>query len=193
MLKRCQDKLDKQPSEVQKQAKLIQGNMTGFDTGETYSLITVPFRAFQHLIPVAGQKACLECIHRHLASHGLLILDLFNPKLDRLVHNLKYAVETEDLPETELAGGRKLRRANRTAAFHREQQYNDVEIIYYVSHTDGRIERLVQSFPMRYFFRYEVEHLLALCGFRVVELFGDFEKSQFYNESPEMIFIAEKT
>ena len=53
-------------------------------------------------------------------------------------------------------------------------------------------ERLVQSFPMRYFYRYEVEHLLTLSGFRIVDLFGDFDRSAFSTDSPEMIFIAEK-
>jgi hypothetical protein len=51
---------------------------------------------------------------------------------------------------------------------------------------------LVYAFPYRYFFRYEVEHLLVRCGFRVVELFGNFDKSPLVDDSPEMIFVAEK-
>ena len=54
---------------------------------------------------------------------------------------------------------------------------NDIELAYYVNYPDGRSERLVQAFPMRYFFRYELEHLLELCGFSVVDLFGDFDRS----------------
>ena len=65
------------------------------------------------------------------------------------------------------------------------EQCNDVELIYYL---DGR--RLVQSFPLRYFFRFELEHLLARCGFEVTELLGAFDGSPFANDSPEMIFIA---
>jgi len=88
--------------------------------------------------------------------------------------------------------GRYLRRANRSAAVHRDQQYNDIEIIYYITNADGRTERIVQSFPMRYYFRYEVEHLLELSDFRVTDLFVDFDKSDFTSGSPEMIFVAEK-
>jgi len=77
-------------------------------------------------------------------------------------------------------------------AFHRAEQYNDLEIIHYVKHPDGQDERLVHSFPMRYFYRYEMEHLLSLCGFRIKEFFGDFDGSAFEAESPEMIFVAEK-
>ncbi len=192
MLRKCQEKLDKQSKEVQKRVKLVQRNMTGFDTGETYSLITVPFRAFQHLISVEEQRSCLECVHHQLASDGLFILDVFHPYPPRLVPNPEYADEIEDLPETQLPDGRKLRRTSRVADFHRDRQCNDIEMIYYVTQPDGRTERLVQSFPMRYFFRYEVENLLNLCEFRVVELFGDFDRSAFSNDSPEMIFVAEK-
>lgn len=192
MLKICQEKLAKQPGEVQPRVRLLQGGMTSFNTGETYSLVTTPFRPFQHLISAEEQKACLECAYRHLAPAGLIILDIFHPFPSRLVPDPKYAAETEDLPETELPDGRKFRRTSRTAAFHRDQQYNDIELIYYVIHPDGQTERLVQSFPMRYFYRYEVEHLLALGGFKVVELFGDFDRSEFSNDSPEMIFVAEK-
>jgi len=46
--------------------------------------------------------------------------------------------------------------------------------------------------PFRYFYRYEVEHLLSRCGFRVAELFGNFDKSPFSDDSPEMIFVAER-
>jgi SAM-dependent methyltransferase len=192
MLKICQEKLDKQQGEVRERVKLFQGDMTGFDTSETYSLVTVPFRPFQHLISVEEQKACLECVHRHLTPDGLFILDTFHPYPPRLVYSEIYTAEVEDLPETQLSDGRKLRRTSRTAAFHRDRQYNEYELIYYVTYPDGRTERLVQSFPFRYFFRYEVEHLLELCGFRVVELFGNFDKSAFSDDSPEMLFIAAK-
>jgi len=192
MLLKCREKLGKQPAEVQERVKLIQGSMTDFATGETYSLITMPFRPFQHLVSVAEQKTCLTCVHRHLVPGGRLIIDVFHPRPDRLVPNPEYMTESEDLPEIKLPDGRKLRRTNRTVGFHRHRQYNDVELIYYVSHPDGRQERLVQSFPMRYYYRYEMEYLLTLCGFSIVELFGDFDKSEFSTDSPEMIFIAEK-
>jgi SAM-dependent methyltransferase len=192
MLAKCREKLGRQPAAVQRRVRLVQGDMTGFDTGETYKLITIPFRPFQHLITVEEQKSCLECAHRHLDSGGLLVFDVYRPYFSRLEPNPEYMVEREDAPETRLPDGRRLRRANRTAGFHPELQYNEIEMIFYVTHPDGRNERLVQSFPMRYFFRYEMEHLLGLCGFKVVDLFGDFDSSEYSGSSPEMIFVAGK-
>ncbi len=192
MLQKCREKLVKQPPEVKKRVKLVQGDMTDFKIRTKFALVTLPFRPFQHLITVKEQNNCLACAYKHLVPRGRLIIDVFNPNPLRLMPNPKYMEENEDLPETPLPDGRKLRRTSRMAGYHRDQQYNDVELIYYVTHLDGKSERLVQSFPMRYFFRYELEHLLELSGFKVFELFGDFDKSAFGSDSPEMIFVAEK-
>jgi hypothetical protein len=77
------------------------------------------------------------------------------------------------------------------AAFHRAEQRNDVEMIFSVVHPGGRKERLVFAWTLRYFFRYEVEHLLARCGFKVTAVYGDFDRTPLRDESPEMIFAAE--
>ena len=54
----------------------------------------------------------------------------------------------------------------------------------------GATTRIVQAFPMRYFFRFELEHLLARAGFEITELFGNFDRSPFTDSSPDMIVIA---
>jgi hypothetical protein len=90
------------------------------------------------------------------------------------------------------ADGRQVKISERVAAFHRAEQINDVEMIFSVKHTSGREERLVFAWPLRYFFRYEVEHLLARCGFKVTAEYGNFDRTPIRDDSPEMIFVAEK-
>jgi hypothetical protein len=92
-----------------------------------------------------------------------------------------------------LPGGGSFRRTSRISATHPAGQWNQIELTYHVTHPDGRNERLVQSFPMRWFWRYEVEHLLARCGYTVTALYGDFDRSAFGDRSREMIFVAAKT
>jgi SAM-dependent methyltransferase len=191
MLRKCREKLSEQPKDVQARVRLIQGNMADFSTGEHYSLATVPFRPFHHLISIEEQKACLNRINQHLTPQGRLIIDLLNC-FPPAMYDPKYWVEQETQKDLKLPGGRTLRCTTRIADFHRDQQINDLELIYYINDPDGKVERLVQAFPLRYFFRYEVEHLLELCGFSVLDLFGDYDKSKFFNDSPEMIFVSEK-
>ena len=72
-------------------------------------------------------------------------------------------------------------------------QVNDIELIYDVVHPDGRKERLVQAFGMRYLFRFEVEHLLARAGFVVEQLYAGFDKSKYGSTYPgDLVFVARK-
>ena len=84
MLAVCRERLQSESAEVQSRALLVEADMRTFDLGRTFTLITIPFRPFQHLITVQDQCACLRTIRRHLMDTGRLILDLFNPSLDAL-------------------------------------------------------------------------------------------------------------
>jgi len=191
MLSECRQKLQKKDNDIQSRTRLIQGDMRNFKIDDTFSTTIMPFRPFQHLIDAGDQLSCLKNINKHLAKKGRLIFDVFQVNLEIITRPLS-GEEIEDLPQCELPDGRKLRRTGRLTAYQRAEQYNDVELIYYLTDTNGTTKRIVHAFPMRYFFRYEVEHLLARCGFKIIDLFGDFDKSPLTDDSPEMIFIAEK-
>jgi hypothetical protein len=84
-------------------------------------------------------------------------------------------------------------RKSRIAARDYFNQVNQTELIYYVTHPDGRTERLVHAFPMRYLFRYETEHLLVRAGFEVEHLYAGYDKSPYGSTYPgELIFVAKK-
>ena len=46
---------------------------------------------------------------------------------------------------------------------------------------------------MRYFFRFELEHLLVRSGFELTALYGEFDGSAFADTSPEMVFLTTRT
>jgi SAM-dependent methyltransferase len=191
MLAQAEDKLAKAPDEVRSRVTLVQGNMTNFDLDKRFPLVIIPFRPFQHLLEVERQLDCLAQARKHLQPNGRLILDFFQTDARRM-HDPQF-LEERQAAEYLMPDGRKVRLSERVTAFHRADQVNDVEMIYRVTHADGREERLVMAFPFRYFFRYEVEHLLARCGFQVDETFGDFDRSALQDRSPEMIFVAKPT
>src|SRR5260370_9108311 len=190
MLERAVKKRAALNKEARERVHLVQGDMARFDLGETFRLVIIPFRPFQHLLEVQQQVDCLECVRKHLAPGGRLILDVFQTDAERM-HD---PVHMRELPVTEYktADGRQVRITERVPAVHRAEQRDDVELIISITHRDGRQERLVFAWPLRYFFRYEVEHLLARCGFRVTALYGNFDRSVLDDSSPEMIFVAER-
>jgi SAM-dependent methyltransferase len=188
MLERAEQKRAALSAACRKNVRLLQGDMTRFDLQERFPLIIIPFRPFQHLLTVDEQLQCLACVRRHLADGGRLILDFFQTDAARM-HDPVF-LEEHFVADYEIAGARKVRLTERIAAFHRAEQRNDVEMAFTVTGAHGRQHRSVFAFTFRYFFRYEVEHLLARSGFRVQELFGDFDRSPLRDDSPEMIFVA---
>jgi SAM-dependent methyltransferase len=189
MLERAVEKRAALRVEARERLHLIQGDMTKFDLGERFRLIIIPFRPLQHLLEVKQQIACLDCVRKHLAPGGRLVLDVFQTDAER-IHDPIHQRETL-VTEYKTTDGRSVRISERVAAFHRAEQRNDVEMIFAVEHPGGRKERLVFAWPLRYFFRYEVEHLLARCGFRMGAEYGNFDRTPIRDDSPEMIFVAE--
>lgn len=192
MMEICRQRLAEEAEEVQARAELVQADMRWFDLGKQFALATLPFRPFQHLTTVDDQLDCLEAIHRHLKPGGQIILDLFNPSLHALVRQDE-GQEFGDEPEFTMPDGRKVLRRHQIIKRDLFNQINHVELIYYITHPDGREERLVHAFPMRYLFRFEAEHLLARSGFEVQQVYADFEKNPYGSKYPgELIFIAQK-
>ncbi|MEX2288147.1 MAG: methyltransferase domain-containing protein [Planctomycetaceae bacterium] len=192
MLNTCRAKLTSEPADVQERVRLVHGDMRAFALGETFRLVTLPFRPFQHLLTVPEQLACLRCIRDHLDVGGRLILDVFNPSISKLAEETPGPEFDEGDPFTRSDGSTVQRRA-RVVDHNRVRQVLSIELIYDVSHPDGRTERLVDPLKMRYFFRYEVEHLLARAGFEVVDLFSGYDRSPLGTKDPgELLFVARK-
>lgn len=193
MLRVCRRRLDTLPESVQKRVLLVEGDMRSFDLPGLFDLITVPFRPIQHLNAVDEQMRAFECIHRHLSDTGHLVFDVFFPSLEALVaKNLGEEIGEE--PEFTTPNGEKVVRRHRVLVRDPINQMNQVELIYYVTFPDGRKERCVHAFSMRHFFRFELEHLLARCGFELVTIYGDFEGHTLNEEhSAEMICVARQS
>jgi SAM-dependent methyltransferase len=153
--------------------RLVRAPMQNFDLGaDRFTLIYSAFRAFQHLYEVEDQLACLAHVRRHLAPRGIFAFDVFNPRLARTA--VVEEPETEDL-RFELAGEEIVR----FTAVRRDH-------LAQLLHLSMRYERRrgpdvlgseSVEFSMRYFFRFELEHLLARAGFRDVRFYGDFRRA----------------
>ncbi len=62
-----------------------------------------------------------------------------------------------------------------------------------IEHLDGRTERLVIPGQKSYQFRFELEHLLARCGFDVRQIWRGYDREPFGSRHPEeLIVLAER-
>ena len=192
MLARCRSSLQQESAETQRRVELIHADMRAFDLGRTFPLVTIPFRAFQHLLTVEDQIACLMSVRRHMSDDGCFIVDLFNPSLEMLV-NKEVGVEFVTDPEFFLPDGRTVERHARIIRHNRLTQVTDNEFIYCVTDKSGAVQRIVHPFSLRNTFKFEMEHLLSRLGFVVEHVYADFDRSPFGTKYPgDLIFLTRK-
>lgn len=166
--------------------RLVRGPMQDFDLGdERFALIYSAFRAFQHLYAVDDQLACLAAVRRHLAPGGRFAFDVFNPDLTRL------AAHTEDITEdASFADGTDT--IGRWIGIERDYatQTQKVTVRYVRTRGTRTLEAEEEVFGMRWFFRFELEHLLARAGLVIEALYGDFDRRPFEGDSPEIVLVT---
>lgn len=193
MLARCRDKLKAEPQEVRDRVRLVMGDMTDFDLDRRFALITIPFAGFQHLRTVPQQLACLARCRAHLRPGGSLVLDLPNPDPAPPSHARSQGPSDGEATAqlVEWTAGRRIRWWGTVVAYDRVLQCNEYELTYEIIGADGGTRRISETFPLRFVFRYELEHLLVRAGFTIVALYGDYDGSPFGEESPALIVVAE--
>jgi SAM-dependent methyltransferase len=191
MLEAAGEKLEQEPKEVRKRVTLIEGDMTAFDLKTKFPLIIIPFRAFQHLHEIHEQRACLQCCREHLTGQGRLVVNLFDPNLRILAESVgPNAAAARKVGEADLNDGRVVAHASRIAC--PEEQRFEEQWVYEKFDGHGRsLWRRARRIRMRYFFRYEMEHLFELSGLRIEKLEGGFE-GQPYKHGGEQIWTVRK-
>ena len=192
MLEEAAKRLSREKPPVQRRVELFQGDMRAFDLKKQFPLIVIPFRAFQHLHAVADQRACLECCRDHLTRQGNLVIDLFDPNLRILGNNLDVnGTAARFFGETALPKGERVVAMSSRVTCPEEQRFEET-IVYEKFDSSGKsVWRRAHKIHLRYFFRYEMEHLFELSGLEVVKLDGGF-KGQPYQHGGEQIWTVKK-
>jgi SAM-dependent methyltransferase len=188
MLRIARRKLEREPPEVRARVTLTEGDMKSFELWREFGLIFITARSFQVLLAREEQRACLERCARHLKPGGLVGLDVFNPRLDRLV---QAGGVDEEPAEYEGPDGCHVREtghtdydlANQTLVWRSRLECRG---------RDGQVTVREYVCPLHYFFRFEMEWMLEASGFQVEALYGDFARAAFTAESPEMVFVARR-
>lgn len=162
------------------------GRMETFDLGsQRFPLIFSAFRAFQHLDTVEQQLACLSRVRAHLAPDGLFAFDVFNPKLE----NMAQDSAPEELDANFTHEGRNVKRFTSVT---RDRVHQLIQVIMrYVEETRaGPAKETVVKFSLRWFWRYELEHLLHRAGFTNITIYGDFDRSPIGRNSPAFVVLV---
>jgi SAM-dependent methyltransferase len=153
---------------------------------KTFDLIVAPFRVFSHLIEPDDQLQALDSIFEHLNPDGRFIFDLYVPDLNILQNGINEQVDFEG----EYAPGMKLKRTV-SAKSDLIQQVSSVKMtLTWDDETGEQTESW--HLPMRYFFRYELEHLVHRSKFTLEHIYGDYEEHELAPDSKDFVVVCHR-
>lgn len=178
MLDLTRHKLAAEPVEVQQRVTLVEGDMSDFELGRRFQLITVPFNSFLILEGPAQHRAALTCIRRHLEPGGRLVFNIFDPSIPIISAYQGLGGLVRQSRHFEHEGRTFLFSDTRT--YRLAEQVAEVSFIFEeLNETGAVIHKWVDFLRLRYIFRYEMQYLLELCGFQVLALYGDHHRGEF--------------
>jgi len=188
MLAIARRRLEAESPGVRQRVRLVQGNMADFRLDEEFGLIYITTRSFQALLERIEQRSCLECCARRLRRGGLLAINVFNPRLSQLT-----STGGVDLGPQEYRGpGGEMIRETGHIDYDIANQRLTWRMRQEATAPDGQVTPHEYVVHLRYCFRFEMEWMFEACGLEVQALYGDFDRSPFTADSPQMIFVARK-
>jgi len=161
-------------------------SITDFRFDMQFDLIIAPFRVFQHLLEKEEQLQALNNVYRYLMPGGKFIFDTFVPNLDMLIEGIDNVTDFDG----EYAPGKMLKRIVSTQP----------DLISQLIHIHFKLEWEEENttkhedwqLPFRFFFRYELEHLVERSDFDDYKILGDYQGNELKPDSKEFIMVCSK-
>lgn len=185
MLEVAKQKLKHASPAIANKVILVEGDMTNFNLDRKFELVIIP-NSIGHAITTEEQMSTLQCIRNHLTDSGVFILDIY-PGAMQYEH-----AEFKENPVPLLDGT--------TVERHGEIRSNmlnrimTVNLQYIVRDSEQNIieeVKVVSSAALLY--DREVDLLISLSGFVIVDELGGFDGQSYSSESGRRILILKKS
>jgi len=152
-----------------------------------FDLIIAPFRVMMHVMEIADQIKAINNVHDHLQAGGTFIFDAFVPDLKYIIKGFENFVDFEG----EYEEGKKLKR---TTSSYPDliNQVIKAEFLLEWEDENDQIQSEKWMVPLRFFFRYELEHLMKRTKFESYHILGDYEGHPLNENSKEFIVVCHK-
>ena len=192
MLAAAAVRIAKERGAVRRRIATVLGDMSDFRLETKFAFAFIAFRSFMMLTEQDAQRRCLERVRDHLLPGGLLAIDIFDPKLDRMVPDVEDVGWTSmgaiphptslNLVSVEVAG-----RSNDVIRQVFEETWRFTER----DREGNQLRREEEILRMRWTYRYEMRYLLELAGFEVLAEYSDYDKSP-PDYGREQIWVARR-
>ena len=151
-----------------------------------FDLVIAPFRMFSHILKTEDQLRFFRCVADHLKPGGQFIMDVFVPDLALIQEGLKNFTDFEGETEDGINIKRTVSMSSNLI-----EQVSTIEMTFHWG--EKEYEKMESwGFKMRYFFRYELEHLIARSPLKLNQIFGSFNEDHLQADSREFLVVCSK-
>jgi SAM-dependent methyltransferase len=170
---------------------LVRADMRAFAFQREFQSVLLPYRVLQSMTEVEDQLAALACCRAALVPEGRLVFNVFDPRYDLLAAG-RTPIELVETGRA-YANGEGEIVEKWTGWYDPVRQVLHGTFVYERRDSKGDVvERVFEPLLLRYFFRYEIEHLLARSGYEIEALYGGWDRNPYAEHGQEMIWIARK-
>lgn len=183
MLNVAKKKLKKEKDSVRRRVTLKLGDVRNFKLKETFPFIYVASSTFEHCITEEDQRRCLTSVYNALQGRGVFAFDISQLLSER--PESSWWIDRGKLAKEEVV---------RTIFSRRNPQNNVVSVnLFFDVYREGKLkERYYEYGEARIISKDVVEKLLKNVGFKIDDVYGNFDKSVYNQQSQRVIFVARK-
>jgi SAM-dependent methyltransferase len=161
-------------------------NIIDFEFDFQFDLIIAPFRVFMHLLEKEDQVRAINNVYKHLNKNGKFIFDVFVPDLHLIINGIDNFTDFQG----EYEKGKKIKRVVTTKP---DLLNQTILITFHLEWDEDNEEKKEEwTIPLRFFFRYELEHLIERSSFKNYTILGDYLGNRLNKDSKEFIMICQK-
>jgi SAM-dependent methyltransferase len=182
MLDVAGEKLAKESKAVRKLVILRSGDMRNFELEQVFPFIYIPSSTFDHNTTAKEQEKALSCIYKHLEKGGTLAFDLEQLTADK--PDSSWWIDRKETDE-----GRMVVRS----IFSRRDKKRctcTLDLFFDIYKNGKMLERFYEYGEVAMISKDNITELLHKSGFRIRDIYGDFDQAKYRKDSPRMVIVA---
>jgi ubiquinone/menaquinone biosynthesis C-methylase UbiE len=184
MLRVAKEKLTRESESVKRRVILKRGDMRNFELRRSFPFIYIPASTFDHNITVEDRKQTLTCVFKHLKKNGTFAFDLEQAAPDK--PGISWWIDRKKTEDGKMVVRSIFTRKN---APKRTLRLN----LFYDVYKEGKmLERYHEYGEVAMISKDEMIRLLEETGFKVVSVYGDFDKSEYRKDSTKLVLVTKR-
>jgi ubiquinone/menaquinone biosynthesis C-methylase UbiE len=184
MLRVAKEKLTKESGSVRRRVILKKGDMRSFELNQSFPFIYIPSSTFDHNITIEDRKQTLTCVFKHLKKKGTFAFDLEQAAPDK--PEKSWWIDRKKTEDGKMVVRSIFTRKNRL------KRTLSLDLFYDVYKNGEMLERYHEYGEVAIISKDEMIRLLEETGFKVVSVYGDFDRSEYRKDSPKIVLVTKR-